>query len=129
MSELLTDLWVNSETDPGRQEVDRRRMDTRNFTLLNLFLNLHHARVSAERAAVALEDFSPDGAADPRIPEMRSLSAYIYIHAGENYCSGVPLVPPSLTLPTARRSRPRRSSTRRWRDSTSLWPRLASAGT
>jgi hypothetical protein len=102
VSELLTDLWVNSEADPGRLQIDGRRMDTRNVTLLNLFLNLHHARVSAERAAVALEEFSLDGAADPRIPEMRSLSAYIYIHAGENYCSGVPFssTEPDITYGT-----------------------------
>ena len=90
VSELLTDIWVNSETDPGRQEIDRRRTDTRNFTLLQVFRNLHRARVSAERAATALETFSLDGIADPRIPEMRSLAAYTYVHAGENYCSGVP---------------------------------------
>jgi starch-binding outer membrane protein, SusD/RagB family len=90
VSELLTDMWMNSETFPTRQEMDRRRMDTRNVTLLDVFRNLNRARVSAERAATALETFSPDGAADPRIPEMRSLAAYTYVHAGENYCSGVP---------------------------------------
>jgi hypothetical protein len=90
VSELMTDLWMNSETFPTRQEIDRRRMDVRNVTLLDVFRNLNRARVSAERAATALETFSPDGAADPRIPEMRSLSGYTYIHAGENYCSGVP---------------------------------------
>lgn len=90
VSELLTDMWMNSETFPTRQEVDRRRIDPKNVTLLDVFRNLNRARVSAERAATALENFSPDSAADPRIPEMRSLAAYTYLHAGENYCSGVP---------------------------------------
>jgi hypothetical protein len=90
VSELLADMWMNSETFPTREEMDRRRADVRNATLLEVFRFLHSSRVAAERAATALETYSPDGAADPRIPEMRSLSGYIYIHAGENYCSGVP---------------------------------------
>jgi hypothetical protein len=90
VSELLADMWMNSETFPTRQEIDRRRIDVRNVTLRDVFLFLHSSRVAAERAATALETFSPDGAADPRIPEMRSLSGYTYLHAGENYCSGVP---------------------------------------
>lgn len=87
ISELLTDLWMHSGTFPTRQEVDRRRIESRNNTLNDTFLILQRARAAAERAIVALLQFSPD---DPLIGEMRGLSAYVYVNAGENYCSGVP---------------------------------------
>lgn len=88
VSELLTDMWMHSGTFPTRQELDRREIEARNVTLADVFLNLQRARVAAERAAVALEQFIPEG--DPLTGEMRSLSAYTYVFAGENYCSGVP---------------------------------------
>ncbi len=86
-SGMLSDEFILSGTFPSRNEVDRREMDERNGTLLNVYRNLHQARVGLKNAAEKLEEFVPG---DSRIAEMWSLNGFTYLMFGENYCSGVP---------------------------------------
>jgi hypothetical protein len=90
LSGLMSDEFVLSTTPPTEQEVDQRRVFETNSTLADLFLNLQRARVAAEGAAAALEEFSPDPTVEPGIAEMHSLAGYTYLFFGESFCSGVP---------------------------------------
>jgi hypothetical protein len=90
LSGLMADEFVLSTTPPTEQEIDQRRVFDNNSTLADLFLNLHRARVAAENAAAALQEFSPDPDLEPGIPEMHSLAGYTYLFFGESFCSGVP---------------------------------------
>ena len=90
LSGLMADEFVLSTTPPTEQEIDQRRVFPENGTLADLWLNLHRARVAAEGAAAALEEFSPDPAAEPGIAEMHSLAGFTYLFFGESFCSGVP---------------------------------------
>jgi hypothetical protein len=92
VSGSFTDELGNSETFPTRKEYDQRGpIDLKNGTLLGVFRNLHQARRAAERAALAISEFSANPAADARIAETYSLAGFTYIAMGENYCSGVPV--------------------------------------
>jgi len=64
-----------------------------------MYLDLHHARESAEKAAKALASYSTGATKDPRVGEMYALSALVHILFGEDYCSGVPFstTDPSIT--------------------------------
>jgi starch-binding outer membrane protein, SusD/RagB family len=90
LSGLMADEFVLSTTPPTEQEIDQRRVFPSNSTLYDVFHNLHRARAAAEDAADALEEFSPDPAAEPGIAEMHSLAGYTYLFFGESFCSGVP---------------------------------------
>ena len=90
LSGLMADEFVLSTTPPTEQEIDQRRIFPNNSTLADLWLNLHRARASAENAAAALEEFSPDPAAEPGIAEMHALAGFTYVFFGESFCSGVP---------------------------------------
>jgi hypothetical protein len=90
LSGLMADEFVLSTTPPTEQEIDQRRVFENNSTLADLFLNLHRARVSAENAAAALQEFSPDPDLEPGIAEMHSLAGFTYLFFGESFCSGVP---------------------------------------
>jgi hypothetical protein len=90
LSGLMSDEFVLSTTPPTEQEIDQRRVFSNNGTLADLWLNLHRARVAAEGAADALEEFSLDPAAEPGIAEMHSLAGFTYLFFGESFCSGVP---------------------------------------
>jgi hypothetical protein len=89
-SGLLGDEWINSETFPTRIEVDRRNIKIDNGTFLNWFRTLSRARASADRAAKAYRDFSPDTTAEAGFPEVLALAGFTYVFFAENYCSGVP---------------------------------------
>ncbi len=90
LSGLLADEFVLSTTPPSEQDFDQRRIGEANPGVIDLFLNLHRARVATEAAAAALETFSLDPDADDRIPEMLSLEGFTYVAFGEDFCSGVP---------------------------------------
>ena len=90
LSGLMSDEFVLSTTPPTEQEIDQRRVFPENGTLADLWLNLHRARVAAEGAAEALEEFSPDPTVEPGVAEMHSLAGYTYLFFGESFCSGVP---------------------------------------
>jgi hypothetical protein len=57
--------------------------------LAELYQSLHRARSAAEDAAVALQSFGTDPDADPGIPEMHSVSGYVYTMLAEGFCSGI----------------------------------------
>lgn len=88
---LVADEFVHSTTPPSQQDFDQRRADENNPGVSDLYLNLHRARVAAENAAAALQQFGTDPDNDPGIAEMFNLAGYIYIGLAEDFCSGVPL--------------------------------------
>jgi len=84
---MFTDEFHLSGTFPTRNEVDRRNIDEQNGTMETVYRDVHQARVSAENAAVVLEEFLP---ADSRLGELYNLAGFTYLFFGENYCEGVP---------------------------------------
>lgn len=90
LSGLMSDEFVLSTTPPTEQEIDQRRVFELNSTLSDLFHNLHRARVAAEGAAEALQEFSVDPDTSAATSEMLSLAGFTYIYFGESFCSGVP---------------------------------------
>jgi hypothetical protein len=90
-SGILADEFVNPGFIPSRTEIDLRLTQPTTFGLAPLFQSLHRARSAAEDAAVALETFGTDPAADTGIPEMYSLAGFSYVMLAEGFCSGVPI--------------------------------------
>jgi starch-binding outer membrane protein, SusD/RagB family len=88
-SGLLADEFVNPGFIPSRTEVDLRLAQPTTAGLGELYQSLHRARSAAEDAAVALQSFGTDPDADTGIPEMQSLSGYVYTMLAEGFCSGV----------------------------------------
>jgi hypothetical protein len=92
VSGSFTDELINSETFPTRLEYELRAIDVRNGTLLAVYRNLQRARVLLEASVPALQTYAP--APSWRIGEAFTLAGMTYVHAGENYCSGVPFSDP-----------------------------------
>lgn len=88
VSGVMADEYYDSETFPTRIEYDSRAINESNGTLTTVFFNLAKARVSAEGAAGALEQYAPTP--NSRVGEMLDLAGMTYVYFGENYCSGVP---------------------------------------
>lgn len=89
VSGVMSDEYIDAETFPTRIEYDSRSINTiTNNTLPAVFFNISQARVAAEHAAAALENFAPTP--DSRIGEMQAVAGLIYTEIAENYCSGVP---------------------------------------
>lgn len=87
--------WFTDEarfggTPPEVKQMDLRAVREEASAWQPMYLDLHHAREGAEKAAKALASFSTGTAKDPRVGEMYALSALVYILFGEDYCSGVP---------------------------------------
>ena len=89
LSGILADEFVNPGFIPSRTEVDLRLAQPTTAGLAELYQSLHRARSAAEDAAVALQSFGTDPDADTGIPEMQSLSGYVYTMLAEGFCSGV----------------------------------------
>jgi starch-binding outer membrane protein, SusD/RagB family len=89
VSGILADEFVNPGFIPSRTEVDLRLAQPTTAGLGELYQSLHRARSAAEDAAVALQTFGPDPAADSGIPEMQSLAGFVYTMLAEGFCSGV----------------------------------------
>ncbi|MFL5448185.1 MAG: hypothetical protein ACJ8AP_16535 [Gemmatimonadales bacterium] len=89
LSGILADEFVNPGFIPSRTEVDLRLTQPTTAGLAELYQSLHRARSAAEDAAVALQSFGTDPDADTGIPEMHSLSGYVYTMLAEGFCSGV----------------------------------------
>lgn len=96
--------WFTDEarfggTPPEVKQMDLRAVREEASAWQGMYLDLHHAREGAEKAAKALSTYNTGGAKDPRVGEMYALSALTYILFGEDYCSGVPFstTEPSLT--------------------------------
>jgi hypothetical protein len=88
VSGVMSDEYIDVETFPTRIEYDSRAINERNGTLTAVYFNLHKARVAAEGAASALQQFVATDTA--RIGEMLALSGFTYVYFAENYCSAVP---------------------------------------
>ncbi|HWZ29290.1 MAG TPA: hypothetical protein VNX15_12045, partial [Gemmatimonadales bacterium] len=88
VSGVMSDEYFDAETFPTRIEYDSRNITETNTTLTSVFFNWSQARVTAEHAATALEQYAPAPAS--RVGEMFNLAGYTYIEFAENYCSGVP---------------------------------------
>jgi len=89
LSGILADEFVNPGFIPSRTEVDLRLTQPTTAGLAELYQSLHRARSAAEDAAVSLQSFGTDPDADTGIPEMQSLSGYVYTMLAEGFCSGV----------------------------------------
>src|SRR5262249_56677180 len=82
---LLGDEFVHSTTPPSEQEIDQRTTAIINPSLSDVYRNLHQARVGAERAGAALQQFllEPDSTAD--IAEILSIAGYTYVFFAETF--------------------------------------------
>ena len=96
--------WFTDEarfggTPPEVKQMDLRAVREEAAAWQQMYLDLHHAREGAEKAAKALASFNTAGGKDSRVGEMYALSALVYILFGEHYCSGVPFstTEPSIT--------------------------------
>jgi starch-binding outer membrane protein, SusD/RagB family len=87
MSGLLSDEFYNAETFPTRVEVDMRRTNPINGTMLVLFQNLQRGRATAELVSSRFANLDP---LNPLRVEVQALEAYTYVLFAENYCNGVP---------------------------------------
>lgn len=88
---LMSDEFVYVGPNPTPQEFNAHAVARINGSLEAVYFYTHKARVSADRAAKALAQFTPDTANETGIPEMLSLSGFSDILLAENFCSGVPL--------------------------------------
>jgi hypothetical protein len=87
MSGLLADELYDAETFPTRIEVDMRRTNPINSTMLPIYRNIQRARATAELVTSRYADLDPTNA---NRAELQALDAYTYILFAENYCNGVP---------------------------------------
>ena len=88
-SGTISDEYIYSGTFPTRQEVDFRAILNSNVSTLEVYENLHRARVAAATASAAIQEFSSPST-DPRFGLTKSLEAFTYLLFGEAWCSGVP---------------------------------------
>ena len=86
----MADEFNHSGFIPSTVEFDQRLTVDNNPSLTPLYFRLHVARAGAERAAAALQKWSPDPDNDPGIPEMLALAGFTYVFFAEDFCSGVP---------------------------------------
>jgi hypothetical protein len=87
MSGLLADELYDAETFPTRIEVDMRRTNPINSTMLPIFRNLQRARATAE---LVTSRYATLDATNGNRAEIQALDAYTYVLFAENYCNGVP---------------------------------------
>ena len=84
---LFSDEFRFGSTPPEVGQFDQGRVVKENTLDQGIYLSLHHARESAERAAERVVAFK---SGDPRAGELYGLSALTTILLGEHYCSAVP---------------------------------------
>ncbi|MGH7719835.1 MAG: hypothetical protein ACREON_13455, partial [Gemmatimonadaceae bacterium] len=88
VSGIFTDeFFHNTNVGPDRRFLDRRAVTPSNFHVVNLYENLHRARVAAERAAEAFATHDPGTV---QHAEVQNLAGFVYLFFAETYCSGVP---------------------------------------
>jgi hypothetical protein len=90
-SGLMSDEFIYVGPNPTPQEFSAHLINEINGSLDPLYFYIHRARIAADRATAALQQFSPDASSDAGIPEMMALSGFADISLAENFCSGVPL--------------------------------------
>jgi hypothetical protein len=88
VSGVMSDEYIDVETFPTRIEYDSRAINDNNGTLTNVYFNLHKARIAAEGAVAALQQYADT--AHGKIGELLALSGFTYVYFAENYCSAVP---------------------------------------
>ncbi|MBU6367089.1 MAG: hypothetical protein KJT01_12835 [Gemmatimonadetes bacterium] len=95
-SGYLSDEFMFGATPPELREMDARAVREANNAWLPVYIDLHRARESAERAITAFKAVAPS---DGRVGELLALQAALITIQGENYCSGAPLstTQPELT--------------------------------
>src|SRR5688500_4679640 len=80
---LLADEWRSAATFTERNETDRRALTVTNAQVTGAFRDMHRARLSAEQAIEALEEFEADGW---QIGQMYVVQAYIETLIAEHFC-------------------------------------------
>jgi len=88
---MLGDEYRFSETFPTRFQIDLRRMNANNGTLLDLFALATTAGATADFVSERYNLADPGGAAVLERAEAKSLGGYALLALAENYCSGVPI--------------------------------------
>ena len=86
-SGLLSDELLDAETFPTRLEVDFRKINVKNSSLLPIFQNAQRARATAELVSSAYAQYDPT---NPNRAEVQALAGFMYVLFAENYCNGVP---------------------------------------
>jgi len=85
---LLADEFLASHPALFFHAIDRRNVDEQ--LDIDVYLNTHRVRVSAEAAADRVEQHSEDPE-DPRLPELLAIAGFAYVSLADVYCDGVPL--------------------------------------
>ncbi len=88
---MLGDEYRWSETFPTRQQVDLRKINVNNGTLLDLFSLATTAGATADFVSQRYDVADPDGEAVVERAEAKNLGGYALLALAENYCSGVPI--------------------------------------
>jgi hypothetical protein len=87
-SALLGDEYLNAETFPTRIEIDQRVTTPDNSNIVAVFRATQRARASAD---FATEKLLAADSKDVRASETLSLSGFMILMMGEDYCSGSPI--------------------------------------
>lgn len=91
VSGVLSDELYNGDTFTTRIAADQRALQP--VTLGNVsdgaYLRLQRARISARRAAVAVNNITPDSVA--KYARLKAFEAYAYVTLGEGWCGNIPL--------------------------------------
>lgn len=85
---LAADEFDNSDTFPTRQEIDQRRMQANNPSLLGVYAGIHRARAAADQASALARSAVPDEV--DAIAELQEISGLSLLSFADNYCSGTP---------------------------------------
>ncbi|HEX9894453.1 MAG TPA: hypothetical protein VGA78_11050 [Gemmatimonadales bacterium] len=84
---LFSDEFRFGSTPPEVGQFDQGRVVKENTLGQGIYLQLHHARESAEQAAERIVEFKPG---DSRAGELYGVAALATLLLGEHYCSGMP---------------------------------------
>ena len=85
---LLADEWRSSDTFLQRNETDRRAIDPSNGNITTAFRSLYRARLSAEQAIQALQQF--EDVPEWQIAQMYLVQAFVTNQLGEDFCGHIP---------------------------------------
>ena len=84
---LLADEYRSADTFLQRNETDRRAVQTNNAQVTTAFRTLYRARLSAEQAVAALEQFE---APAWQVGQMYLVQAYVANQLAEDFCGHIP---------------------------------------
>lgn len=86
---LLADEWQTGDSFIQRLETDQRSVTEENSLIRNGYQFAHRARVSAQQAITALQQYAPTTPAW-QIAELYFVQAYMENLLAEDFCSGIP---------------------------------------